>query len=90
MSSVISPSLEEILSKGYALSVMMRSPFLLLRELKMGRSLLPSRAWQISSSKQQKKGHGKKDTQGNPDMLCDSCIDTSGYLNVLSLKIGYV
>lgn len=35
MSSVIPPSLEKIISKGYASSVMMRSPFLLLRELKM-------------------------------------------------------
>jgi len=56
MSSVTSPSLEEIISKGYASSVMMRSPFLLLRELKMleEEGLLPSRAWLVCSGKQQK------------------------------------
>lgn len=51
MSSVIPPSLEEMMIiKGYAL------PFLLLRELKIVEEggLLPSRAWQRSSSKQQK------------------------------------
>lgn len=35
MSSVIPPSLEEIISRGCTSSIMMTSPFLLLRELKM-------------------------------------------------------
>lgn len=92
MSSVIRPSLEEIISKGYASSVMMRSPSLLLRELKMveEKCLLPSRAWQISYSKN--KGGGKRYASESKQAL-SKLYDTNefellGY--VFSLEVGYV
>lgn len=45
MSSVIHPSCEEVISKGYVSFIVMRSPFQLLREMKLEEEcLLPLRA----------------------------------------------